>query len=105
MDNKNKLLFEENFEYQTSEEVSFYPIFESMGLREELIRGSKTYPYKIKAFTLTVSINLQQFSRGQSFQSSNNGMSSSKVNLEPERLQFSALLPYQLSILPSESHR
>ena len=39
MDAKKQLLYDENFEYQTSEEVTVYPNFESMGLKEELIRG------------------------------------------------------------------
>jgi len=30
-------------EYETSEEVAIYPTFESMGLREELLRGNSIY--------------------------------------------------------------
>jgi hypothetical protein len=36
---KQQLLHDDTVEYQTSEEVTVYPTFESMGLKEELIRG------------------------------------------------------------------
>ena len=36
---KDKILHDNTVEYETSEHVEVYPSFESMKLREELIRG------------------------------------------------------------------
>jgi hypothetical protein len=52
MDIKNKLLHDEDVEYQTSEEVVIYPNFESMGLKEELIRGKEIVYSNIRCICL-----------------------------------------------------
>lgn len=65
---KKSLLYDNSFEYETSEEVTVYPNFESMGLKEELIRGMKFKFKFIKDYMLMVLIKPQLYNKELLFQ-------------------------------------
>ena len=64
---KDKILHDNTVEYETSEHVEVYPSFESMKLREELIRGINKLHFK-KEYMHMVLINHQQFNKEQQYQ-------------------------------------
>jgi hypothetical protein len=63
----SKLQDDSNIKIETNEELQIYPTFESMKLKEELLRG--IYCYGIFSLTKAL-INLRLFSREQSSLSS-----------------------------------